>query len=122
MAKKRDDMEKALFAEIQSIFLSGKTTIEERKEICMNWVNGDSDCYMQIAEQRGITPIALICGSLIDAEHPVFCPAGQLATRSIVGLAALVLRIEIIRSALNMRMTADMTAETAKMILYPVDN
>ena len=58
MAKKRDDMEKALFAEIQSIFLSGKTTIEERKEICMNWVNGDSDCYMQMAEQRGITPIA----------------------------------------------------------------
>ena len=122
MAKpKRDDMEKMLFQEIQKVFLSGRTTIEERKEICELWLNGDSDCYKQLAEQRNLIPIALICGALIDIEHPVFCPGGNLATRSVIGLAALVFRIEIIRSVLNMRMSADLTSETARSILYPVE-
>ncbi len=113
----REDAEKMMLQHVQDVFVQGKTTEAERLEICRQWTDGDSQCYMQLAEDRGLLPIAVICAAVIDAEHPVLCPEGRLTTRSIVGLAALVLRVEYTRLVLSVRMSSSLTNELLKFML-----
>jgi hypothetical protein len=93
----KDD--KPLWNSIVEVFEYSRTTAEERAEIVRKWLAGDNDSYMEIATTRKLVPIAVLLGSLIDSEHPVFAPGGNMPTKTLWGFAALVLGVELERTA-----------------------
>lgn len=94
MGRKKHEAEKDLRDAIANVFVGEHTTIAERAWLAEQWSHGDHETYVRVAGEKGLTPIALILASLVDSEHPVLCPNGNLCTASFVGFAAILLRIE----------------------------
>jgi hypothetical protein len=120
LTKNQETEEKAMRAHLMKVFEYQLTTPEERIEIARKWLAGDNECYMSLAAQRNLLPIALICGALIDVEHPVLVPNGQLCTRSICGFVTIVLQIEVRRLSMS-GVTPEITSQIATSILLGVD-
>lgn len=119
MPKRRQPIEDMILEELQKVFLSEATTYQERVEVCTHWESGDSDFCVRLAEEKNLMPIALICGSIIDTEHPILCPNGRLLTGSITKLAAIILRVETIRITGLSTGTVDKPVGNSE---FPVDN
>lgn len=119
MPKRRQPIEDMILEEVQKIFLSEATTYQERVEVCNHWEHGDSDFFVRLAEEKNLMPLALICGSIIDTEHPALCPNGRLLTGSISKLAALVIRVETIRMSGLSTAPVDKPVDNSD---FPVDN
>lgn len=109
--------EKMLYDAMMDVFTKEKTTAADRQEIVSRWLAGENECYMELATAKSILPIALITACLIDAEHPILAPNGRICTRSISGLAAVILNIELIRSRMTGTITPEMTSDIALRLL-----
>ena len=92
---RRDSIDPKEFdLKVQAVFVDGCTSAEERLAIAVAWCKGDYESYVRLGLDRGLLPIALIVGALIDIEHPLLVVNQLLVPRSLAGCAALVLRCE----------------------------
>ena len=107
MGRQKHEAEKYLRDAIASVFVGERTTIAERAWLAYQWSHGDHETYVGVAGEKGLSPIALIIASLVDSEHPVLCPNGNLCTGSFVGFAAILLRIETRQMINNGRVASD---------------
>lgn len=83
--------------EVQNVFIGGKTTIEQRRDIALRWCNGRYDEVDGMALGLGLMPVALVVGCLLDVDHPLLVQDGRLTCGSLGGCAVLVLKFELMR-------------------------
>ena len=88
--RKAGKREQAIF-DGQVVLVFQKTTVQERAEIAQQWCLGEREAFVGFAQARGLLPIALITGALIDIEHPLLVDErGCLRANSLLGCAVLV--------------------------------
>lgn len=95
MSRKADSHEDWIKSEVSRVFVGGRTTYAECSYIAFEWMNGNHEVYVRIAEEKKLMPIALLMASLIVTEHPEFAPNGaKLCTPTFTGFSTLLLAIE----------------------------
>jgi hypothetical protein len=80
----------------QVVLVFQKTTVEERAGLAAEWLAGDRAAHAGFAQERGLLPMALITGALIDVEHPILVDErGCLRAETLLGCSVLVLQASL---------------------------
>lgn len=81
-------------ARVAEVFLEGRTTIEERERVAREWCAGAWEAHHALARERGLLPMALLVGSLLDVEHPLLVDnAGCMIPATYLGCTIPILHV-----------------------------
>ena len=72
-----------------------KTSPQERRDAVLSWSMKDFESYVELANERGLEPMALIIAAMLDVEHPAICEGGLIKARTLIGCSVLVLQEEL---------------------------
>ena len=107
---------------LAAVFLGEATTQAERAGVVLDWRAGGRE-FVRLAADRRLSPIALLAGSLVDSEDPLYAPFGNLCTRTLLEFVALVVLVDRLRvSGLDGGLPEAEVVKIAMEILSPVDN
>jgi len=96
MPRKVKVQEDHKFFESEVVRVFQLTGQQERFEIAQKWCLGERENHIGFAEARGLLPMALITGALIDVEHPLTVDErGCLRGGDLFGCSVLILQATV---------------------------